>query len=332
MSRRKQLSNNIARIENFFVENAQYILNVREQKIILHLAANLDVTKQDNFHEQIIPVKELEQMLKQSDSKWGGIYKEMAEFSDKISSKKIKFPTNVSLDGKPLSGYMTWFSTVSPHYNENEEVCLKFRFNADLKPFLLKLNQYVRINLKEISNLNSFYSLRLYQIFKVNLDRQKKYTKVANKTIGLKELRDTLGAVGKYKEFKYFKRDILSKAIDEINEKTKIFIKYDTLRTKRKVTHIQFTFCEKKDRKEYVQLSLYDADPYNSEAKTPEQRKTKRKQFSFDSFKRAYPIIFKKKQQEVRDYFKEIKSSCPHGEEFNILVSNRCETWFAEFA
>lgn len=331
MQKVTHLSSYIARIENFFVENAQYVLNAREQKIILHLAANLDVEK-DNFHEQIIPVKRLEEMLKQSDSKWGGIYKEMAEFSDKISSKKIKFPTDVLLDGEQLSGYMTWFSTVAPCYNEHKEVCLKFRFNADLKPFLLKLNQYVKINLKEIAELNSFYSLRLFQIFKTNLSRRSKYSKIANKTYDLNELRNILGAHGKYNEFKYFNRDILAKAVDEINDKTNIFVKYESLRTKRKTTHVKFTFCEKKDYKEFQQLSFFDADPIAKPKRTPEQRKAKQALFNYEHFKKAYPLIHKQKQTEIKKQMAGRKNSKIDKTTIDRLIENACSMWFSEYA
>ena len=115
------MTNRVARIENFFIENAQYVLNTREQKIILHLAANLD-TNADNFLEQIIPVKTLEEMLKRSDkAKWGGIYKEMQGFTEKIVSKTIKFPTNILLNGKPLPGFISWFSSISPCLNDEEQ-------------------------------------------------------------------------------------------------------------------------------------------------------------------------------------------------------------------
>ncbi len=110
---RKKLTNKIARIENFFIENAQYLLNAREQKIILHLAANLDL-KKDDFHEQIVPVKDLEQMLKQTQAKWGGIYSEISDFAERIVGKKIKFPTDILLNGQPLPGYVTWFSGIAP--------------------------------------------------------------------------------------------------------------------------------------------------------------------------------------------------------------------------
>lgn len=327
----KYLTSNIARIENFFVENAQYVLNTREQKIILHLAANLD-TKKEDFNEQIVPVKELEKMLKQSDTKWGGIYKEMTDFSERIAGKKIKFPSNVLLNGKALSGFITWFSSISPCYNENEEVCLKFRFNADLKPFLLNLNEYVRINLAEISGLNSFYSLRLYQIFRANLAKRSKHVKIVSKTYALTELREILGAKGKYSQFKYFNRDILALATEQVNEKTQIFVKYESLRTKRKVTHIQFTFCDKKDHKEFKQLSFFEADIMTNPQRTPHERKAKHKDFNFDLFKRAYPLIYKQKVKEIHKQYNSIKGLKNKDQLVQSSIENACLSWFAEYS
>ncbi len=331
MARKKKLANKIARIENFFVENAQYVLNAREQKIILHLAASLDM-KKDNFNEQIVPVKDLEQMLKQSDSKWGGVYKEMTDFAERIVGKKIKFPTNVLLNGKALSGFITWFSSISPCYNEHEEVCLKFRFNADLKPFLLNLNEYVRINLSEIAGLNSFYSLRLYQIFRANLAKRQKHLKILNKSFSLVELKELLGLSDKWAEYKYFNRDILLKAVNEINEKTQVFVKYESLRTKRKVTHIQFTFCDKKDYKEFKQLSFFDAEPIKEPQRTPQERKEKHQEFDYDLFKRAYPIIYKQKKREVHKHYNSIKGINNKDMMVENSVKNACLTWFAEYA
>lgn len=331
MARKKQMINKIARIENFFVENAQYILNAREQKIILHLAASLDLDK-DNFNEQVISVKDLEQMLKQSDAKWGGIYKEMTDFAERIVGKKIKFPSNILLNGKPLSGFITWFSSISPCYNENEEVCLKFRFNADLKPFLLNLNQYVRINLAEIAGLNSFYSLRLYQIFRANLAKRQKHLKILDKNFSLEEIKEILGVTGKWNEYKYFNRDILTRAVNEINDKTQVFVKYESLRTKRKVTHIKFTFCDKKDYKEFKQLSFFEAEPISQPQRTPEERKAKQKEFDYDLFKRAYPIIYKQKIKETHKHFNSLKGVKHKKQLVDTSIENACLSWFAEYA
>jgi len=333
MARRKELTNKIARIENFFVEYAQYVLNPREQKIIIFLAANLDLQKED-FNEQTVSVKELESMLKRSDAKWGGIYKEMTEFAERIVGQRIKFPTDVLLNGKPLPGFITWFTEIVPCYNEFDEVCLRFRFNDKLKPFLLKLNQYVRIDTQEIAKLDSFYSLRLYQIFKANLSRQRKHRKISTKTFEVKELRQLLGAKGKYEQFKYFNRDILNKSTNEINEKTKIYLKYETLRTGRKITHVKYTFCFKEDHKEYKQLSLLEEDPIEekNQKRTPAQRKLRRKQFDFDQFKKDYPLIFEQKRKESIEFYKGLKGVKMDAERINRSTSSLCEAWFAEFA
>lgn len=332
MARKRQLTNKVARIENFFVENAHYVLNVREQKIILHLAANLN-THSDNFNEQIVSVKELELMLKSGDSKWGGVYKEMLEFSERIVGKKIKFPTDVMLNGERLPGFITWFSSITPCYNDNDEVCLKFRFNADLKPFLLKLNEYVRINLSEIAGLNSFYSLRLYQIFRATLAKTGKYMKTRNITYELSDLRKLLGVKGKYTQYKYFNRDIIGKATDEINEHTQIFVKYESLRTGRKVTHLKFYFCDKKDHKEYTQLSFLDKMPAidGIDLRTPEERKAKQKQFNYTNFKKAYPLVFKQQRQTALDEYRNLKSK-NRDKIIEQVTENLCKSWYSEFA
>jgi plasmid replication initiation protein len=330
---KKKLTNKIARIENFFIENAQYLLNAREQKIILHLAANLDLDK-DDFHEQIIPVKDLEQMLKQTQSKWGGIYTEMSDFAERIVGKKIKFPTDILLNGQALPGFVTWFSGIAPCYNEADEVCLKFRFNPDLKPFLLKLNQYVRINLTEISKLNSFYSLRLYQIFKANLAKRRSYVKIISKTYPIGELREILGAKNKYDEFKYFKRDILVKAVEEINEFTQIYVKYEAKRTRRKVTHIEFIFCEKEDHNEFKQLSFLDDNYVSPEIRTDSQKRARSKAFNFEDFKKHFPLIYRQKVKEVKKAFlDEGFKELPNKEKYiQQSIENACQNWFTEYA
>ena len=327
------MTNKIARIENFFVENAQYLLSTREQKIILYLAANLDLGKED-FNEQVVPVRELEQVLKRHTAKWGGIYSEMSDFAERIVSKKIKFPTNILLNGQALPGFVTWFSSIVPCHNESDDVCIKFRFNPDLKPFLLKLNQYVRINLDEVSGLESFYSLRFYQIFKANLAKQSKHAKTVTKVYELAELRQLFGAKKKYEEFKYFNRDILTKATEEINDKTGLFVRYETIRTKRKVTHIKFLFCHKEDYKEYKQLSFLESDPISDEnpKRSPGYRKEKAKTYDFAKFKLSYPLVFKQKQREVRDFYRKHKGIKNREQAMEKSLSDLCENWYCEYA
>jgi plasmid replication initiation protein len=332
MVRRKTMTNKIARIENFFVENAQYSLSAREQKIILHLISNLDV-KSDNFNEQVVTVKEIEQVLKKSKSKWGGIYKEMTTFAEQIAGKTIKFPSDVMLNGERMPGFITWFSTITPCYNEHEEICMKFRFNSDLKPLLLNLNQYVRIQMNEVLELQSSYSIRLFSIFKMELAKHSKHTRIVTKTFALTELHNIFQLKDKWKEFKYFKRDVLTKAVDEINEKTSIFLKCKTLRTKRKITHLEFTFCLKADNIEYSQLSFFDSNPIEAPNLSPEQRKAKAMKFDFKSFKKLYAGKYKSIIDDVREseMMMHMKGTPNYDTVLEQSIKNACQTWWVEY-
>ena len=86
-------------------------------------------------------------------------------------------------------------------------------------------------------SLTSKYSLLLYLYL-----RKERYR--SQWSISLKELRRTknltLKITKRTKILKYFKRDILDKAINEINEKTDIKFTYDTEKTGRRVTGIHF--------------------------------------------------------------------------------------------
>ena len=95
---------------------------------------------------------------------------------------------------------------------------------------------YLQYELKNVLSLTSKYSLLLYLYL-----RKERYR--SQWSISLKELREQKLDVKNnqtYENFKYFKRDILDKAINEINEKTDIKFTYDTEKTGRRVTGIHF--------------------------------------------------------------------------------------------
>jgi hypothetical protein len=137
--------NKIARLENKFIFNAHYRLTANEQKIILFLASNIDVTQED-FQKQTIPVVILEKILNQDGKKWGSLYDRMQDFAGRIIGKHISFPTDFEIDGRKFPGFISWFQSIAPCRNSNGEVCLEFEFSNKLKPFLLQLKQYVQLN------------------------------------------------------------------------------------------------------------------------------------------------------------------------------------------
>ncbi len=237
----------VARIENRFIFNAQYKLSPREQKLILFLIANMDPQKQERFHEQTVTIREFEKMLKADGKKWGGLYKELRDITKRIRSKGIEFDTNIMVDGHRFPGYINWFQSVTPMENELGEVCIKFLFSEDLKPYLINLNQYARINYTEAAMLKSSFSIRMFQIFKAHRGKMQGHEQVSELVYSLEELKKLLGIADKYPDFRNFRRRVLKIIEREINEYTTIKLEpIGSIRnSKRQIVKLIFTFSDK---------------------------------------------------------------------------------------
>ncbi len=239
-------SNKVARIENRFIFNAQYQLTAREQKVILYLISNIDPKSQKRFHEQVISVKKLESVLKADGKKWGGLYEEMQSFTDRILDKKIRFPTDLEIDGRSFPGKINWFQSVMPVRNENQEVSLRFLFAEDLKPFLLQLNEYAQINRLEAAQMKSGHAIRMFQIFKAQRDRMRRHEKVSKLSYEVNSLKAILGIEGKYPRFNSFRERVLDTIKKEINKFTSLqLIELVYTRSGKKVVGLTFIFTEK---------------------------------------------------------------------------------------
>lgn len=326
-----KLNGQIARIENAFVENAQYNLSVREQKIILYLIAGIDPRKED-FQRVTIPVKEIELALKADNKKWGGLYKEMDKFARRISQKQITFISDVEIEGRSLRGYINWFSHVMPTKNKYGEVCIEFEFAPVLKSFLLNLKQFVQIDRADIGEMKHFYSIRLYQLFKSWYQKQSNHKKVVTKIYEVSELRKLLNLEEKYPEFKSLSQFVLRPALKEINEKTSIVVeKVYRRNTHRKVIAIEFRISSKKDMPKQLSLladSLRNGEKRSIREMSKKEIAQKRKQFDFTKFTKNY----KKQYHQIFKQTKKALGSKVDGnsEAFKTAVCNACETWFIE--
>lgn len=253
----------IARIENRFIFNAQYKLSPREQKLILFLIANMDPQKQERFHEQTVTIREFEKMLKADGKKWGGLYTELRDITKRIRSKGIEFDTNIMVDGHRFPGYINWFQSVTPMENDLGEVCIKFLFSEDLKPYLINLNQYARINYTEAAMLKSSFSIRMFQIFKAHRGKMQGHEKRSELIYSLVELKKLLGIADKYPDFRNFRRRVLNIIEREINKYTTIELdKIGSIRnSKRQIVKLVFVFSDKSEDREDSKLILKDFVP-----------------------------------------------------------------------
>lgn len=312
----------IARIENDLVLNYQYLFSAREQKTMLFLIANLE----NDSDSVTIATKDIENILKDDDKKWGNAYNQITDLYKSLLGKKFYHKTNVRYKGSRLDAGYNWFQSIVP-VEEDSRTLIRFRFSQDTLPFLLQLKEYVQINTLEVKHMKSAFSLRFFQLLKARRNRTKEHTIYTEFSYTVEELKSLFGLENKYPRFNNFRQKVLDVALNEINGKTSIFFKlvyqYQKSREK-KIESINFKVfdCEADAQAHEKQLQL------NFEVKN---KKLGQKPFNIDSFKKAhakiYKIARKKACQEFADLAKDIQ--IPNLDEMiQTQIEGHCKLYF----
>ena len=139
--------------------------------------------------------------------------------------------------------------TVSRWVNEvtyvNDKGMVVMYLNRNVISMISRLEaNFTQYLLEQVSEFKSKYSIRLYELLI-------KYRDIGtSKKFEIAELRSKLGLEdNEYKLNAVFKRDVLDKAVKEINDKTDITIKYEQFKDGRIITHIMFKMKKKPIKK-----------------------------------------------------------------------------------
>lgn len=122
---------------------------------------------------------------------------------------------------------------------------IEVKFGDDVIPLITRLSeQYTEYELEQIKDLNSVYSLKLFEL----LMQWQKVGKTP--PIALSDLRSRLNVEEKqYKQMCDFKKRVLDYAVEEISSSTNIKVKYEQIKEGRKITGFIFKFTAKKQQK-----------------------------------------------------------------------------------
>lgn len=96
-------------------------------------------------------------------------------------------------------------------------------------------SRFTTYKLRNIASLQSGHSIRLYELLM-------KFNATGERVIYLDDFKSALGISDKYPEFKVLNRDVIKPAIEELNQRSDLVIKFDTIKKGRTIVALVFEF------------------------------------------------------------------------------------------
>ena len=135
---------------------------------------------------------------------------------------------------------------ISVEYGDNEGF-LKIFFHPKIQPLLSELKKnFTSYYLEKISNFKSIYSIRLYELSIMHLNRSK--NNKHNFTLKIDDIKEKMGLSSKYSRFSNFKTYVLEVAKKEINKHSDIHFSYKIKKLGRTPHEIDFTVTLKNNK------------------------------------------------------------------------------------
>lgn len=208
---------------------ARHRLSVAEQRVVLLLATTVS-SSDEEFKDYELKVSDFAQVFGLDACK--AIYTEVEHACETLVTKKIELSTS---DRKIFAAWLSYAEYIAG------SGVVKIRFDKVLKPYLLQLRgHFTQYPLSHVANFKSQYSLKLYDLLKMNAFKAK--DDQITFLFEYQELRKILAVEkNEYKLFGHFKSRIIIPAVKEITEHTDLIInKVDYGKTGRKITNISF--------------------------------------------------------------------------------------------
>lgn len=230
--------------------NASYSLGIPEQRVIFLAIVEARAQKQMIDARGVLQIHASsyqEQFKVEKHTSYGalksavtGLFESSFEYSD------IHEQT-----GKPAKHVVRWVQKIS--YIDTAGM-IELQFTDAVIPLITRLSeQYTEYDLKQVSELQSEYAIRLYELM-----MQWKTVGKTNK-IPIDDLRKKLGVKpDQYQAMNNFKARVLDHAVSQINDHTDITAEYEQHKTGRAITGFTFKFKSKKTSKEPKQIANND--------------------------------------------------------------------------
>lgn len=210
--------------KDYSLITARYKLSTVEQKLVLSIISLIRPNDTDFMNYQI-PVNQFDFLSDNNNQS------RLKKYCKDLMSKPLEIETE--------KGWLlfNWFSHIE--YIKKEGI-LECSISPRLKPYLLELqSNFKSYSLKYVLQMNSEYSIRIYELLKKN-------ERLGVLEIDLEELQELLQVPESFKRYDNFKRKVLQPTSIEIAKYTDIYFEFIEIKSSRKVDKIKFIITKNK--------------------------------------------------------------------------------------
>ena len=136
--------------------------------------------------------------------------------------------------------HVTKFRWVSSQTYFKKEGRFRIALTNEIMPYLTQLKgQFTQYQLNHISGFTSVHTMRFYELLT-------QYKRVGQRYITIEDLKKWLQLEDKYNLWAELQRWVIKPSLNEINEKSDLFVEYEPIKKGRKVTGIEFRITHEK--------------------------------------------------------------------------------------
>lgn len=221
--------------------NASFDITAIQFKILLHMISKVDMSLED-FQPITIQISEFQKFANINTK---AIYEVIEAQAEKLKNKSIFYEDDeVKLSTNLLSSWK---------YHKKKG-CYTFRFDPELKPFLLDLKENFTVyDIRNIIQLNSAYAIRFFEFCK-------QFENLGRFEMQIDEIKHLFKIEAKYKNYYDFKKYVIEQARKELKTYSELYFDIDKeVKQSRKVVALRFKIV--KNRKKFEQKELIDITP-----------------------------------------------------------------------
>jgi len=240
---------------------ARYRLTIWESRVFAKMVTMIN-KDDDDFKMYEISIRELMNFF---GTKAHNDYERIKEVPEMLLSRTIRIPnTHKGKDVYDVYSFLSKVTIPRGETNLTDNSIIRVRFDPDLKPYLLQLQEkFLKYDIKNLLRISSPHSVRIYELLK-------QFENTGWRQITIEEFKEILGVEDKYNRYYNFKKRVILQAQKDLGMYTDICFTFDEIKRGRTVIAIKFIiYTNSPSRKKQKKKTPGKKKPTTKQEQTP---------------------------------------------------------------